>query len=272
MARDFTAIRARFRELHKVGCFVIPNPWDVGSARLFQHMGFQALASTSSGFAWTTGRPDNGVSCDDVLDHLTALCAAVDLPVNADFEAGFADDPAGVAVNVARCVATGVAGLSIEDNRLAAPHGLHDKASAVARIAAARQAIDRSGTDIILVARTEILLSDPEAVTPAIDRLVAFAEAGADCLFAPGVKKKQDIAAMVRAVAPKPLNVLVMNPDTTVGELAELGVRRISVGGALARAAWGGAIAAADKILKDGDFAGLAKAASGKTLNEIFGG
>jgi 2-methylisocitrate lyase-like PEP mutase family enzyme len=272
MVRDYSAIRARFRELHKNGCFVLPNPWDVGSARLFQHMGFQALASTSSGFAWSIGRPDNGVTAEDVLGHLTALCAAVDIPVNADFEAGFADDPEGVAANVARCVATGVAGLSIEDNVLSAPRGLHDKARAVARIAAARQAIDRSGADVILVARTEILLGEPDALGPAVDKLVAFAEAGADCLFAPGVRKKADIATMVRAVAPKPLNVLVMSPETTVAELADLGVRRISVGGALARSAWAGAIAAAEQIQQHGSFAALAKAASGKTLNEIFGG
>lgn len=272
MTRNITAIRASFRELHKEGCFVLPNPWDVGSARLFQHMGFKALASTSSGFAWTIGKPDNGVTREDVLSHLAALCAAVDLPVTADFEAGFADDPEGVAANVARAIATGIAGLSIEDNILKAPFGLHDTPSSVARIRAARQAIDRSGADVILVARTEILLSDPDALAPAIDKLTAFAEAGADCLFAPGVKKKEEIAAMVSALAPKPVNVLVMSPEMTVQELADLGVRRISVGGALARAAWGGAMVAADRILKEGSFAGFAQAAPGKRLNEIFAG
>lgn len=272
MARDIAAIRARFREMHKEGCFVLPNPWDVGSARLFQHMGFKALASTSSGFAWTIGKPDNGVTCEDVLAHLTALCAATDLPVNADFEAGFADEPEGVAANVTRAIATGVAGLSIEDNVLKAPFGLHDTPRAVDRIRAARQAIDKSGADVMLVARTELLFSDPQALTPAIDKLVAFAEAGADCLFAPGVKKKEDIAALVRALAPKPVNVLVMSPDVTVKELADLGVRRISVGGALARAAWGGAIAAAEQILKEGSFTAFAQAASGKKLNDIFEG
>lgn len=272
MTHDVTAIRSRFREMHKEGCFVLPNPWDVGSARLFQHMGFKALASTSSGFAWTIGKPDNGVTCEDVLAHLTALCAAVDLPVNADFEAGFADAPEGVAANVTRAIATGVAGLSIEDNVLAAPFGLHDTARAVERIRAARQAIDQSGKDVILVARTELLFSEPGALHAAIDKLIAFAEAGADCLFAPGVKKTEDIAAMVRALAPKPVNVLVMSPEMTVRELADLGVRRISVGGALARAAWGGAIAAAEQILKEGSFAAFARAASGNKLNEIFEG
>lgn len=270
MARDYSAIRARFRDLHRDGCFVIPNPWDAGSARLLQHMGFKALASTSSGFAWTIGRPDNGVSLDDVLSHLETLCAAVELPVNADFEAGFADDPDGLAANVTRAIATGIAGISIEDNVLASPGRLHDKADALARMKAARQAIDRSGADVMLVARTEIMLSDADAIAPAIDKLVAFADAGADCLFAPGVRKKDDIGAMVRAVAPKPLNVLVMGQDMTVAELADLGVRRLSVGGALARAAWGGAISSAERILKEGSFAGFADAASGKTLNGIF--
>lgn len=264
--------RARFRALHQSGCFVIPNPWDVGSARMFQHMGFKALASTSSGFAWTIGRPDNGVTLEDVLAHLTAMSAAVDLPVNADFEAGFADDPEGIAANVTRAIATGIAGLSIEDNVLTSPGKLHDTAHSLGRIKAARDAIDRSGHDVMLVARTEGLLGDPGLLTPSIDKLVAFAEAGADCLFAPGVKKPEDIAAMVKAVAPKPLNVLVMSPEMTVNQLADLGVRRISVGGALARAAWASVLNAAEQILKDGSFAAFAQAASGKKLNEVFGG
>lgn len=263
--------RANFRALHNQGCFVIPNPWDIGSARLFQHLGFKALASTSSGFAWTIGRPDNGVTCEDVLSHLAAISAAVDLPLNADFEAGFADDPEGVAANVTRAIATGIAGLSIEDNVLKGS-GLHATAKSVERIKAARAAIDQSGEDVILVARTEGLLGDPNVVTQSIDRLVAFAEAGADCLFAPGVRKPEDIAAMVKAVAPKPLNVLVMSPDMTVSQLADLGVRRISVGGALARAAWAGALTAAEQILTEGSFAAFAGAASGKRLNEVFGG
>jgi 2-methylisocitrate lyase-like PEP mutase family enzyme len=262
--------RAAFRALHQQGCFVLPNPWDVGSARMLQHLGFAALASTSTGYAWTTGRPDYAVSREDVLQHLTALCEAVDLPVNADFESGFASDPEGVAANVGLAIETGVAGLSIEDRDLG-DRGLYDTALAVERIRAARTAIDRSGEDVILVARTESLLSDPTAVGPAIDKLVAFAEAGADCLYAPGVRDSADVVAMVRAVAPKPLNVLVMDPRLSVAELADLGVRRISVGGALARVAWAAMLAAAKQI-KAGSFGGLAGGAPGKQLNQIFSG
>jgi 2-methylisocitrate lyase-like PEP mutase family enzyme len=262
--------RARFRALHQQGCFVLPNPWDVGSARMLEHLGFAALASTSSGFAWTTGRPDNAVTCADVLRHLKSLCDAVDLPVNADFESGFAADPEGVAANVGLAIPTGVAGLSIEDRDLEAPFGLYDKALAVERIRAARVTIDQSGENVILVARTEGLLSDPTAVKPAIDKLVAFADAGADCLYAPGVRDKADIRAMVRAVAPKPLNVLAMGPRLSVAELAELGVRRISVGGALARVAWACMLTAAERI-KAGSFDSLNSGMPGKQLNEIFG-
>jgi len=269
MTRTVTEKRAAFRALHQQGCFVLPNPWDVGSARMLQHLGFVALASTSSGYAWTMGRPDYAVTRADVLQHLTSLCDAVDLPVNADFESGFASDPEGVAANVGLAVQTGVAGLSIEDRNVETPHALYDRSFAVERIRAARAAIDQSGGDVILVARTEGLLSDPSAVAPAIDRLVAFAEAGADCLYAPGVRGKADIAAMVRAVAPRPLNVLVMDPGLSVAELAELGVRRISVGGALARVAWAAVLATAEKI-KAGSFDGLAAGASGKQLNDVF--
>jgi 2-methylisocitrate lyase-like PEP mutase family enzyme len=267
---DTASKRARFRALHAQGCFVIPNPWDVGSARLLQHLGFAALASTSSGHAWTCGRPDYAVGRDDVLGHLRELCASVDLPVNADFESGFAAEPEGVAANVKLAIQTGVAGLSIEDSK---PDGksLHDPALAVERIRAARKAIDQTGEDVILVARTEGLLADAEALTPAIDRLVAFAQAGADCLYAPGVKKKEDIAAMVRAVAPKPLNILMFGPGVSVAELAELGVRRISVGGTLARVAWGAMLSVAEQM-KAGSFDGLASAAPGKKLNDIFAG
>jgi 2-methylisocitrate lyase-like PEP mutase family enzyme len=266
---DAAARRADFRALHRQGCFVLPNPWDSGSARLLQHMGFKALASTSSGFAWTTGRPDYAVTRDDVLSHLSLLCAATDLPVNADFESGFADAPEAVAVNVGLAIQTGVAGLSIEDRRLDGI-GLYDLDFAVERIRATRAAIDQSGQDVILVARTEGLLSDATAVTPAIDRLVAFADAGADCLYAPGVQDRENIAAMVRAVSPKPLNVLMFGPGFSVAELADLGVRRISIGGALARTAWGAMLRVAEEI-KEGSFAGLANGASGKLLNGIFG-
>ncbi|GGC53929.1 isocitrate lyase/PEP mutase family protein [Chelatococcus reniformis] len=271
MTRSTADKRAAFRALHAAGCFVLPNPWDVGSARMLQHLGFAALASSSSGFAWTAGRPDYAVTRADVLAHLTALCAAVDLPVNADFESGFATAPEGVAASVTLAVETGVAGLSIEDRDVDAPAQIYDRSLAVERIRAARAAIDASGADVLLVARTEGLLRDPKAMAPAIDKLVAFAEAGADCLFAPGVRDKADIAAMVRAVAPKPLNVLVMGPELGVDELAELGVRRISIGGGLARVAWAGAIAAAEQM-KAGSFAGLAGGASGKRLNDMFGG
>jgi 2-methylisocitrate lyase-like PEP mutase family enzyme len=263
--------RARFRALHERGCFVLPNPWDVGSARLLQHLGFSALASTSSGFAWTTGRPDYAVGLSDVLGHLTTLCAAVDIPVNADFESGFASEPERLAENVRLAVATGVAGLSVEDRVVGEVARLYDASASVERIRAARGAIDRSGEDVVLVARTEGLLIDPSAIGPAIDKLVAFAEAGADCLYAPGVKAKADIAAMVRAVAPKPLNVLVMGADLSVGDLAELGVRRLSVGGGLARVAWSAMLSAAEQM-KAGSFGGLAGGQSGGKLNDIFGG
>jgi 2-methylisocitrate lyase-like PEP mutase family enzyme len=266
---DTAAKRAEFRALHAQGCFILPNPWDIGSARLLQAMGFKALASTSSGFAWTTGRPDYGVTRDDVLAHLTQLCSATDLPVNADFQEGFAGPPEGVAANVTLAVATGVAGLSIEDRKLGGG-GLYDFDYAVARIRAARAAIDRTGQDVILVARTEGLLSDSFPVETAIDRLVAFAEAGADCLYAPGVTGKDNIAAMVRAVAPKPVNVLMSGPGMTMAQLADLGVRRVSVGGALARVAWGAMLKVAEEI-KQGSFDGLGNAASGKILNGMFG-
>ena len=264
---DVAAKRTAFRELHARGCFVLPNPWDRGSARLLQHLGFSALASTSSGFAWTTGRPDNAVPVRDVLFHLTELCAATDLPVNADFESGFADAPEGVAINVGLAIQTGIAGLSIEDRRLDGG-GLYESALAVERIRAARAAI--AGENVILVARTEGLLSDSGQVGAAIDRLVAFADAGADCLYAPGVWKREDIAAMIKAVAPKPVNVLMTGPGLTLGELADLGVRRVSIGGALARVAWGAMLKVAEEI-KRGSFDGLGNAASGKVLNGIFG-
>jgi 2-methylisocitrate lyase-like PEP mutase family enzyme len=262
------AKRATFRALHSQGCFVLPNPWDIGSARLFQHMGFSALASTSSGHAWTTGQPDYGGTRDAVLAHLTSLCAAVDLPVNADFENGFAVEPQDVAANVRLAIGAGIAGLSIEDSKPGGL-GLHDLPLSVERIRAARAAINASGQDVILVARTEGLLSDAAAIRAAIDKLAAFAQAGADCLYAPGVTKKDEIALMVRAVAPRPLNVLITSQSPSLAELADLGVRRISVGGALARVAWGAVQAAAQQI-KDGSFAGLAGAASGKQLNGIF--
>src|SRR5215472_9679308 len=188
MTDTVAAKRSVFRKLHERGCFVLPNPWDVGSARMLQLLGFEALASTSSGFAWTTGRADYAVTRDDVLRHLTSLCNAVDLPVNADFESGFASSPEGVAENVALAIETGVSGLSIEDRKVEAVSELYSLEFSVARLQAARKAIDQANADVVLVARTEGLLIDRHAVTTAIDKLVAFAEAGADCLYAPGVR------------------------------------------------------------------------------------
>jgi 2-methylisocitrate lyase-like PEP mutase family enzyme len=261
--------RAAFRSLHASGCFVLPNPWDVGSACALQQLGFEALATTSSGFAWSSGRPDYAVTREDVLQHLTAMSAAVELPINADFESGFATEPDEVAANVTLALQTGIAGLSIEDRDLRRPTALYDTALSVARIRAARAAIDAAGGDVILVARTEGLLSDRSALKSAIDRLVVFADAGADCLFAPGVIQPDDIAAMVRAVAPKPLNVLALDSSQSLAALRDLGVRRISVGGALARVAWAALLDAARQF-QAGSFVPLANAAAGRELNAMF--
>jgi 2-methylisocitrate lyase-like PEP mutase family enzyme len=263
--------RRAFRALHPQGCFVLPNPWDIGSARMLQHLGFAGLASPSTGFAWASGLPDYAVSRTEVLRHLTALCSAVDIPINADFKSGFARDPEGVAVSVRLALDAGVAGLSIEDRKLdSGPDELYDVPEAVRRVRAARETIDSFGADVVLVARTEILLIDSSATGTAIDNLAAFSEAGADCLYAPGVQKRDDIAALVRAVSPKPLNVVMSAPGLTVAELADLGVRRISIGGALARVAWAAAIGAAEKI-KGGSFDGLAGGTPGTRLNGMFG-
>jgi 2-methylisocitrate lyase-like PEP mutase family enzyme len=267
MTRTIAEKRAAFRRLHESGTFIIPNPWDLGSARLLAGMGFPALASTSSGYAWTRGRPDYAVTLDDVLGHLTELSATVDVPINADFESGFAREPEGVAANVGRAVATGIAGVSIEDRDGAG--GLYEKGLAVERIAAALEAIRHSGADVLLVARTEGLFGDPKAIGPAIDKLVAFAAAGADVLYAPGVTQKADIAAIVRAVAPKPVNVLAMKPGISLAEYAELGVRRVSVGGSLARVAWNAVLATA-RELQAGDLTGLAAGVPTKMLNDAF--
>jgi 2-methylisocitrate lyase-like PEP mutase family enzyme len=239
---------------------------------MFQKLGFVAAATTSTGFAWTTGRADYAVTREEVMQHLTSMCAAIDIPINADFESGFASEPEGVARNVGLALQTGIAGISIEDRRVDGVAGLYDSKLAAERVQAARVSIDASGEDdVILVARTERLLSSPDAITQAIDSLVAFAEAGADCLYAPGVQKKEDIAAMVRAVAPQPVNVLVMNPAMTVAELAGLGVRRVSVGGSLALVAWGATLAAAERM-KAGSFEGLAAAMPSARLNDTLRG
>lgn len=234
---DLAARRTAFRALHAEGCFILPNPWDAGSAKRLERMGFKALASSSSAAAWTLGLTDHQITLEQILDHLTTLCAATDLPVNADFESGFSETPEGVGANVTRAIATGIAGLSIEDQW---GDELYPLDFAVERIAAARAAIDASGRNVILVARTEAYLKGIKNIDFAIERLTALADAGADCLFAPGVTEAAEIAAMVKAVAPKPVNVLIMNPEMRVADLAALGVRRISVGGALAAAAWRG--------------------------------
>ncbi|WP_347261704.1 isocitrate lyase/phosphoenolpyruvate mutase family protein [Rudaea sp.] len=241
--------RAAFRALHAQGCFVLPNPWDIGGARRLEKLGFKALASTSAGLAWSLGRDDNALPRDAVLEHLRGLCAATGLPVNADFEDGFAADPDGVAANVALAVATGVAGLSIEDRD---GRGLHSPGHATERIRAARAAIDASGEDVMLVARSEgFLLGQPD-LDATIARLVAYADAGADVLYAPGVADAAAIARIVRAVAPKPVNVLLMHPRMRVADLAALGVRRVSTGGALAAAAWRGFDLAARQLVETG--------------------
>ena len=263
--------RRAFRALHASGCFVIPNPWDVGSARYLQGLGFKALATTSSGLAWSLGQPDNAVSRDKVLAHLSAMVAATELPVNADFESGFATDAAGVADSVRLAVATGVAGLSIEDSTGDAARPLYALDEAVARLRAARQAIDAAGGDTLLVGRAECFLVGRPDLDETITRLQAYAQAGADCLYAPGIHTREQIAAVVAAVAPKPVNLLIgTTSDWTLSDVAALGVRRISVGGALARSAWGGFTRAAKLIAEQGRFDGFADAASGRELNAFF--
>jgi 2-methylisocitrate lyase-like PEP mutase family enzyme len=258
--------------LHESGCFAIPNPFDIGSALYLQSLGFKAIATTSSGFAWTIGHADNRVSREAVLTHLAAMVAATDIPVNADFESGFATDEAGVAESVRLAVATGVAGLSIEDSTGIAAHPLYEIDEAVARVRAARRAIDQAGGDTLLVGRAECFLVGRPDLAETTARLKAYASAGADCLYAPGLRTPDEIRAVVEAVAPKPLNVLLWSPaDQTLQGFMELGVRRVSVGGALARAAWGGFIRAARLIAEQGRFDGLAGAASGGELNALFG-
>ena len=259
-----------FRTLHQSGCFVIPNPWDLGSARMLVHVGFKALATTSSGFAWSVGRRDNHVSLDQALVHLRAIAEGVSVPVNADFEGGFAVEPEGVATNVAAAVATGVAGLSIEDSTGDASAPLFDFALSVERIRAARRAIDQSRTGVLLTGRSEGFIVGRPDLAETIRRLTAYAEAGADCLYAPGLKTMADFKAVVDAVAPKPVNALVYSDFATVAELASLGVRRISIGGALARAAWTGFIAAATEIAEKGTFTGLARAVPSSAIEGAF--
>jgi 2-methylisocitrate lyase-like PEP mutase family enzyme len=265
--------RRAFHRLHQEGCFVLPNPWDVGSARYLQSLGFKALATTSSGFAWSHGHHDGGMSRDRVLDHLTDMVEATDLPINADFEHGFAPDAAGVTESVRLAVETGVAGLSIEDSTGNAANPLFDVGTAIERMRAARKAIDKAGSDTLLIGRAEGFLVGQPDIEQAIARLKAYSNAGADCLYAPGIRTREDISAVVAAVAPKPVNLLIgFNADLTLPQIAELGVRRVSVGGALARAAWGGFMRAAKLIIEQGKFDGFADAASGSALNSVFRG
>ncbi len=264
--------RGGFHKLHESGCFVIPNPWDVGSARYLQGLGFKALASTSSGFAWSQGHADNSITRDMALAHLHEIVAATDVPVNADFESGFARDAAGVGESVRLAVQSGVAGLSIEDSTGDPSQPLFDLTEAVARMRAARQAIDKAGGDTLLVGRAECFLVGRPDLAETIARLKAYAQAGADCLYAPGLRTPEQISAVVSAVAPKPLNLLVGSASNlTVAAIAALGVRRISVGGAMARSAWGGFMRASKLLAEQGQFDGFADAAPGGELNAFFG-
>ncbi len=266
-----TEKRLAFHRLHDGGCFVIPNPWDAGSARFLQGLGFKALATTSSGFAWSCGYPDNGITRNMALAHLSDIVAATDLPVNADFESGFASDPAGVAESVRLALETGVAGLSIEDSTGDSAQPLFSLDEAVERLRAARRAIDKAGGDALLVGRAECFLVGRPDLNETVARLKAYAQAGADCLYAPGIRTREQIAAVVAAVAPKPVNLLVGSAsELTVADIAALGVRRVSVGGALARSAWGGFMHAAKELAEQGSFKEFANAASGQELNMFF--
>jgi 2-methylisocitrate lyase-like PEP mutase family enzyme len=272
--QDVSSRRAVFRTLHESGCFVIPNPWDAGTARALAQLGFPALASTSAGYGFSRGLPDSptALGLDAVLDHLAELVAATDLPVNADFQSGYAADADGVATNVRRCAETGVAGLSIEDTTGAAGRPLFELEEAVEHVHAVRAALDSSSPDVLLTARAECFLVDhPDPLGESIRRLMAYAEAGADVLYAPGAREREDVLAIVEAVHPKPVNVLVgANTGLRVADLAELGVRRVSVGSALARAAWGAFLAASRAIAEEGDFAGLEGAVPFGELNAMF--
>ena len=263
--------RKTFRKLHESGCFVIPNPWNVGSARYLQGLGFKALATTSSGHAHAQGYPDGGQSIEQVLAHYRELAEATDIPFNADFENGFADDPDGVAANVTRCVATGVAGLSVEDSPQSGITPLYDLDKAVARMKAARAAVDRAGGDVVLTGRAENFIRGVPDLDDAIRRLKAYAAAGADCLYAPGIRTREQIEAVVKAVAPKPVNFLNSGAfGFTVNDLAAMGVRRISVGGSLARVAMHAFIRTATEIAKDGKFDGFSGLISNPELNKFF--
>ncbi len=272
MAAEYQARRAAFRKLHESGCFVIPNPWNIGTARYLRHLGFKALATTSSGLSFSLGLPDGGVPPDVVLQHIAAIVNATELPVNADFENGYAHEPEGVANNVSLCVQTGVAGLSIEDFTGDRTHPLYELPAAVERIRAARRAIDKSGQDVLLTARAECFAGGhPEPLKEAIRRLQAYAEAGADVMFAPGLRAADDMRTLIAELHPKPVNILMsMNFGLKVADLAEIGARRISVGSSLARAAWGGFIRAARVIADEGSFSGFDNNIPFPELNAFF--
>jgi 2-methylisocitrate lyase-like PEP mutase family enzyme len=270
MTRTVAEKRAAFRALHTSGCFVLPNPWDAGSARYLASLGFEAIATTSSGFAWATGRADNHVTRDLILGHLRAMVDATDLPVNADFESGFGANPEAVAQSVGLAIETGVAGLSIEDSTGDASSPLFPIDVAVARLEAARSAIDERGGDTMLIGRAENFFVGVPDLDDTLARLEAYAAAGADCLYAPGIQSREHIEAVVAAVAPKPVNVLIGGTSAfTLDDLAALGVRRVSVGGGLARAAWGGFMRAAQALV-DGRFDGFEGATPGAQLNALF--
>jgi len=259
--------------MHESGCFVLPNPWDTGTTIYLEHLGFEALATTSAGFAFSRGKRDGGVPRDEMLDHIRKIVEVTALPVNADFLAGYADEPEDVANNVRLCVSTGVAGLSIEDNTGRTDKPLYEKEVAIDRIRAARSAIDSLGSGVVLTGRCEAwLVHDPDPFHKVLDRLAAYADAGADCLYAPGVHKPDEIAQIVKTVAPKPVNVLVsgFNHQLSLSQLADLGVRRISVGSGLALAAWGTFLRAAKDIKENGTFNLLANGAASADLNELF--
>ena len=259
-----------FHHLHDSGCFVIPNPWDVGSARALASLGFQALATTSAGFAWAAGRADHGVTLEETIVHARMIAAAVDVPISVDFEGGFAVEPAEVGANVAAAAETGISGLSIEDSSHEAAEPLFAFDLAVERMRAARRAIDESGTGMLLTGRSEGFLVGRPDLDETIRRLTAYAEAGADCLYAPGIHSMDHVAAIVRAVAPKPVNVLVGGDFATVAQLAALGVRRISVGGALARTAWTGFLEAAREIATQGTFTAFGRTVGHMDLNKLL--
>jgi 2-methylisocitrate lyase-like PEP mutase family enzyme len=268
-----TSATATFRTLHASGCFVLPNPWDIGTAIYLERLGFKALATTSAGFAFSRGKADGGIPRDEMLAHIREIATATSLPVNADFQAGYGDEPEDVAGNVQLCIETGVAGLSIEDSTGRSDHPLYEKELAVERIRAARSVIDSSKTGVLLTGRCEAwLVGDADPLRTALDRLTAYAEAGADCLYAPGATKQDEIAQIVKTVAPKPVNVLVsgFNHQLTLSDLADLGVRRISVGSGLALASWGAFLQAAREIKTNGTFNLLANHAPFADLNELF--